>query len=649
VNSELARRFSDEGPKILVLGEQAVALRIGKSLRHEGFDPVFPEELRLIEPPPVGEAALEALTMFLEEVSQKLGGEKFWIHPGVSRWADSLDLPQIGQSLGLTVIGPSAKTMGFFANRVNLLTQAEKLAIPHLVLNFEPIHTQREIEELILSLQSKGRAQGTPIVLKSARSDASSLSVRVIYGQEDFGPLLDLWLEQLRKNHGEVILFAERYIEGARRVALPFARSNEGKIWFFPTVDSSLQYRYRKVIEFSPAACIDNPMEVQLQEWSKRLAESASFVGVGTFEFIIDGPHAFLVEGTGRLGSAFHLWEEVGGASAVAWQLFSLKLGVRRSVPSLSKKGHDRKGLSVRIYAEDPLLQLPQPGFIFETAQKTIWREENFKANLDLGVFEKVEISENSDGLLGILTVIGSDSSGLLEGTQQCLKEIWVAGEIQTNERFVSEILEHPWVKVGMFHCAFLDEEFIPTVSPPKGWGATFASVCQWLEEQKEEQGEQKPRWVVGDQWARPDGGKLIWKDEPLCFTENSEMGVSGALLVENKVQRILAYPFEKGRWQVRIGNWMMIVKRLNVRAAAPKKPLLLTAQTGGKVHSLLYRSGVEVDAHEPLLILESLQTLVPHAVPIQARVIRWKVRPEERVRLGQELAEIERVVSPGA
>ena len=48
------------------------------------------------------------------------------------------------------------------------------------------------------------------------------------------------------------------------------------------------------------------------------------------------------------------------------------------------------------------------------------------------------------------------------------------------------------------------------------------------------------------------------------------------------------------------------------------------------------------VPAHEPLLMIESFGTLVPHSSPLPARVIHWNVTAEDCVELGQVLADLE-------
>ena len=51
----------------------------------------------------------------------------------------------------------------------------------------------------------------------------------VVHEARELESRLLLWMEQLRRNYGEVILFAERYLEGARHIVVPFVRFVDGR------------------------------------------------------------------------------------------------------------------------------------------------------------------------------------------------------------------------------------------------------------------------------------------------------------------------------------------------------------------------------------------------------------------------------------
>ena len=75
----------------------------------------------------------------------------------------------------------------------------------------------------------------------------AGFGIFVVRSAEDLEKCFPLWLEQLRRNSGEAILFSEKYVESARRIVVLFARFHDGRTEIFAWSDASLQSRYRKV------------------------------------------------------------------------------------------------------------------------------------------------------------------------------------------------------------------------------------------------------------------------------------------------------------------------------------------------------------------------------------------------------------------
>ena len=94
----------------------------------------------------------------------------------------------------------------------------------------------------------------------------------------------------------------------------------------------------------------------------------------------------------------------------------------------------------------------------------------------------------------------------------------------------------------------------------------------------------------------------------------------------------------------------MLAVRRVPTSRGGERPKPRIAALVAGRVHSILFLEGAMVPAHEALIVIESLGVLVPHALPCEVRVLRWRVAAEDEVRAGQELAEFdiaERAVSP--
>jgi acetyl-CoA carboxylase biotin carboxylase subunit len=621
----------------LVLGWRGIAERIASDLGSLGFSTTieseWPASQRFPRPsaPDAVEEARQALKKFAAQAPK---GAELFLHPGVSRWAELPVLQTLGQESQISVIGPPVRALSFFSNRLNLLAEAEKSAIANLVSEFQPVHSAREIHKL---MRSKGLR--FPILLKSSRGGGAGRYVA--REPEDLERRLELWIEQVRRNAGEVIVFPERYLEGARYVVQPFARLVDGHFEVFPAYDASLQSRYRKILSFCPCTTVDPPVLGKIREWSERLAAQCGFVGVGCFEFMVDGTRPYLVEGAARLDTNFHLWETVAGTRAVEWQLAAQE--GKKGGPHLLGTPSVAAGISVRILAEESLLQLPQPGRVHELGQQREWKFPGAEASLSLSVSEGEEIGHEDSGLAGVLWVFGRDATQALTAARGIMEEIWIAGSLQTNERFLTELLNHPWVRAGLFHAGFVDEEFLPAIRPPEEIAKLLARLGPLAVEGQSVPARHTQRWSLGDQWVKPSG-EIEWAEGPEIFPSSGSRGVSGkAKLPDGRTVRVCLFPNGEGRWLGRVGSWSMSLRRVLVPDSAKQrgKPRV-AALVPGRVHSILFREGSVIPAHEPFLILESLGMLVPHALPKEIRVNKWNVSAEDIVRLGEDLADFD-------
>ncbi len=629
--------------KALILGDRSVSSILSAQLEAEGFVPVLQKNLsplpRLAD---VNSHRLirEVLTEFVLLCDG--APERSVVHPGTTLWAERPELSSIAQELGLTVIAPSLGILSLFANKLNFLLEAERMGIPTLVQSQDPMHTVREINEHI----DRG-GNRFPIVLKTVKG-GGSFGTLILPDAETLESDLPLGLDQLRYHLGEVILFAERYVEGSRHIVVPFARFREGTIQIFPMVDASLQSRYRKCMEFCPTRGIDAEANKKMLEWTRLLSEGCNYVGVGLFEFRVDGPQVFLIEGLARLNSSFPLWQSVAGTSAVSWQMATAQGYGKRPTCPIKKEVEWQSGLFLKIRAEDSFLQLPQPGKIQELSQKRKWQRGGASAEMSLAYTAGESVSFLDLEILGFLCVTGSSRRKVMDLAEKALTEFWIAGSLQTNERFLIELLKHPWIQEEIFHSGFVEEDFLPSVRASAEEAQLAAEICSEL-----------PRvqkcvslpvtWFVGDpslKWKAHPLRPVRWCEGPTFWLEQDQEGVSGiAELSQGRKMRVCVFPLQK-EWLVRIGPWFLNVRRVPLRNPdqAPSSHKLFS-QVQGRVHAIRFRSGAHVPAHQSLILIESSGRFIPHSLPVAARILHWNVSAEEEVSMSQELADLELLV----
>lgn len=638
--------------KVLVLGELGAARRIAQQLSHAGFEPVLQKSLISLKnsglPHRIHSENSLILRHALEEFSQ-LEGKPQWIHPGVSFWAERPELHMAAQAYGLRVIGPSSRIQYLFQNNLQFLLCAQDLGIPHIALSFDPLHTTREIEDFITQYQ-----QTFPFVLKAVRGNGR-FAVRVIQDLTDLRQNLPLWFDQLRWVLGEVMVFPEKYIEGARQILVPFVRFKNGEKQIFQQVDISLQSHYRRAIEFSPPLSIDPQMMQKLEEWTLLFAEKVEYVGLGGLEFLVDGPRAFLVRGLPRLHSGFHLWEKMSGTQAVHWQLSTILHASAASHPTPAQVFSSLQMSSLRvgpvvrsesfgailhILAEDPHLALPRPGRIHEAS---------FQSEVDWNLDEQSEpLYTPSSGYLASVYAENAQVEGLFQDLENQLKQLWISGSLETNESFLQEVLSHPWIREGIFHAGFLDEEFIYQKHVPTELLALAVSELS-------SHSDFTPlmmnsvRWVAHDRLISPaliEEKKKSISEKAIRFSHQGQglPFVEGAFhFHDQRKLRFCAYPVSQDRWNVRFGSFFFRVKRLEKPPVQMPKPDPRCYALGrGRVHALRFLPEAWIPAHEPLVIIESEGVFIPHALPKNSRVKQWKIRVDQRVELGDELAILE-------
>lgn len=609
---------------------------IAEELTAEGFHPLALDPGSEPLPLPSDPDALPALRKILARHLAERPDEPLFLHPGTTAWAERPELAALSQELGIRAFCAPGRVLSLFANQLTFLSEAERFGIPNLLLSHDPMHSAREIE------RNGFRA---PYILKAVRR-GGPFAHFVVQDPEDLETRFPLWGEQLRRGGGEAMFLAERYLEGARQIVVPYVRFPDGRFEAFPLIDASLQCLNRKMIEFCPAGPLEAGVERALLELAEKFASGIGMIGAGTLDFLVDGARMFLIGGAARLSSTFRLWETVAGTRAVAWQVAAFE--GRARLPDRQPPKKCAFGAAVRIFAEDPILQLPQPGHVQEMSAEKTWDFPGAEAEFTPALRQGSRVPHASSGALGALWAFAQDRKQALTVARGALEEIWIAGSLQTNERFATELLSHPWVREGVFHAGFVDEEFLPAVRAPEALASDFAAVCALAASRGGSEDSGAFRWAVGDQWVKSGQGEgASWSQGPDFFeapgSESARTGVTGALaLADGRKLRVCAYPVSVDKWQVRIGSWSLPVRRAPSRPTSQKRRPRVLALVGGRVHSLLFREGARIPAHEPILVIESLGRVIPHALPIDIEIRRWKVAAEDVVHAGQELAELE-------
>ncbi|MCM0607136.1 MAG: hypothetical protein KA715_13685 [Xanthomonadaceae bacterium] len=582
---------TDLAPVVVILDSSLGTLRLSDEFQRLGFEVVL-----------IPGQSLNALKKW------KAPANRQWFsHPGWTDWGQRPEWSQLVQKMGGIAIGPSSKIINLFSHLINFLSEGAKHQIPHALAHPYPLASIPEAVNVIKEY---------PVVLKNLRSPQFGLGLVDISHAGELKTKGSLWLDHVNEVEGDSFFGIERFIEGSRLIRFPFSRDTEGEVKFFSQIDHSLQSEYRAYIPICPPQNLTTSVIDEVNEKMENFINAIGFTGVGSMDFLVDGSRYYLVGGHCGFKRDSWLWEKVDGVSPLSEQLRSLNLSHKSSAKHTPKSKNETTAAMVFLRAEDPIYQLPSPGKIFE--KDTTGKESNWIwSDLKQG---KIEAS-GSD-LIGAWVGVGKSLKDVLKSAEDDLSKLWIHGSLLTNQKYLIDVLKHPWVREGAFYLGFLQHEFIPDHRPPLEVIQFAADVCASLVK-----AQSSLKWLVlgyrietkpGIKIATPGSKRFADLDETLSYS---------------------VYRVTDDRWSVRIGLWSFWC----VEQRKSTQGIKLNGLVAGVVKRLAVSKGKLTEPGDTLVIVESLRRWVSHQVSIPVKVLSWKVKVGEAVEPGQMLAEIEK------
>lgn len=372
------------------------------------------------------------------------------IHPGYGFLSESAEFARAVAAAGMVFIGPSPESLEELGDKTRARQLAQRCGAS-VNPGLDEAADVARLREFMEGLD------GAPIVLK-AIAGGGGRGMRIVRDPALLEAAYEEASGEAEAAFGNPALYAERFLEKARHIEVQVLGDGTDAVHLWER-DCTLQRRYQKLVELSPAPALAPEIRQQLLESAVRMAREVGYRGLGTFEYLVadDGAVAF-IEANPRLQVEHTITEEVTGIDLVTAQI-SVVLGATLAELGLTQdeipapRGH---AVQLRINLE----KMAADGSAMPTGGRIAVYEApgGPGVRVDGAGYAGLRPSPAFDSMLAKLIVHGA---GTLEETLaralRALRNFRIEG-VETNIPYLCALIERPELLKGTAHTRFVDE-----------------------------------------------------------------------------------------------------------------------------------------------------------------------------------------------
>jgi 3-methylcrotonyl-CoA carboxylase alpha subunit len=370
------------------------------------------------------------------------------VHPGYGFLSENTDFARQIMAAGVRWIGPAPDTISEMGDKDRARQLAQSAGVPVLP------GSQRFATGELDGIEEAGSEVGYPLLVK-ASAGGGGIGMRLV---ESAPQLLDIAAStqsMAERSFGDGTVFLERYVKNARHIEVQVFGDGKGEAIHLYERECSIQRRFQKVVEESPAPGLKETLRRQIAECAVNLARSQNYAGAGTVEFVFDDDsnEYFFLEMNTRVQVEHPVTEMVTHTDIVAMQI-CLALEDDSLTLDQSQIAHRGAAIECRIYAEDPdKMFLPSPGLL----EVLTFPQEGEDVRVDTGVRQGDRVTPYYDPMIAKIIVRAPDRSRAIDAMANALKETRIEGP-RCNERFLLNVMNHPQYREGKVTTRFIDD-----------------------------------------------------------------------------------------------------------------------------------------------------------------------------------------------
>jgi acetyl-CoA carboxylase biotin carboxylase subunit len=422
--------------RILIANRGEIALRVIRTCKALGIETVLaaseadldslPARLAdrtlCIGPARPSESYLKIDTMLQAALS--VGADA--IHPGYGFLSERSAFARLCEEEGVIFIGPTSAQIDTAGDKVRARAEAKAAGVP-----IAPGGQVGTIGEAMLL----GAEIGAPLLVKAV-GGGGGRGMKRVDRLENLPEAVKIAAAEAGAAFGDDRLYLERFVTRGRHIEVQILGDGQGRSVHLGERDCSVQRRYQKLIEETPAPGLSAEFRARLHAAAVRFAERLSYRSAGTVEFLVDLERNdfYFLEMNARIQVEHPVTESVTGIDLVAEQIaIASGEGLRLRQEDCVANGC---AIECRINAEDPARDFhPCPG----TVREAVWPCGD-GVRVDTHIFSGARIPPFYDSLMAKIIVHGQDRPRALERMRRAIAGTQIDG-VATNLPFHAEVL----------------------------------------------------------------------------------------------------------------------------------------------------------------------------------------------------------------
>ena len=350
------------------------------------------------------------------------------IHPGYGFLAENAEFAQICSRSGLTFVGPTPEQIRAMGDKAMGRQQMAEAGVPITPGSNSIIN---DVEDA----QVAAEKIGFPVMIK-ASAGGGGKGMRVAEDPESFSELFRAAQMEAQAAFGDSGIYLERCVQQPRHVEIQVFGDSYGRVTHLGERECSIQRRHQKLVEEAPSPALTPELRDAMGEAAIRAAQSISYVGAGTVEFLLDADLSFyFMEMNTRIQVEHAVTEVTTGIDLLKEQI-RVAAGEPLAIPEgISHRVH---AIEFRVNAEDPDRNFaPSPGTI-----QVFHPPGGPGVRLDTHVYAGYTVPPYYDSLIAKLIVSGNTRDEAIVRARHVLDHFIIEG-IKTTLPFLRRIVDN--------------------------------------------------------------------------------------------------------------------------------------------------------------------------------------------------------------